>query len=108
MSTGLWEVYALRYAYHGRMAMENFIGGDPHDNSPMPLDYFIWAIVFDERVFVVDTGFDEVAAKKRGRNLVHSPSEGLKAIGIDPAKVENVIITHMHITKSRTHDISLS
>ncbi len=95
MEKNSWQVYALRYAHHDRMARENFIGGDPHD-GPMPLDYFIWAVVSRERVFVVDTGFDEAAAGRRQRKLLHSPGEGLKAIGIDPAKVEDVVITHMH------------
>ncbi len=39
-----YELYAVRYAHHDRRASENFIGGDPHD-GPMPLDYFVWAIV---------------------------------------------------------------
>ena len=39
-----YELYAIRYAHHDRRASENFIGGDPHD-GPMPLDYFVWAIV---------------------------------------------------------------
>ena len=46
--------------------------------------------------FVVDTGFDEVAAKERGRKMLHPVGEGLKALGVEPDKVENVIVTHMH------------
>ena len=38
-----YEIYAIKYAEHHRLAGENFIGGDPH-NGPMPLDYFVWAI----------------------------------------------------------------
>ena len=33
-----YEIYAIKYGHHGRLAAENFIGGDPH-NAPMPLDY---------------------------------------------------------------------
>ena len=44
MADTLWEVYAARYAHHERAARENFIAGDPHDESPMPLDYFVWAV----------------------------------------------------------------
>ena len=40
----MWEIYAIRYAHHERMARENFLAGDPHDDSPMPLDYYIWAL----------------------------------------------------------------
>lgn len=90
-----YDVYAIKYAHHDRAARENFIGGDPH-NGPMPLDYYVWAIIGKDRSFVVDTGFDEAAARKRGRELTRPPSEGLKALGLEPDRVEDVIVTHMH------------
>jgi glyoxylase-like metal-dependent hydrolase (beta-lactamase superfamily II) len=96
MSTGIWEAYALRYAHHRRMARENFLGGDPHDDNPMPMDYFIWVVRSGERVYVVDTGFDEATAKARGRDFLRAPAEGLKSIGVDPGDVEDVILSHMH------------
>ena len=70
-----WQVYAVRYGHHPeRRASENFIGGDPHEAS-MPLDFFVWAIVGEERVFVVDTGFDEAMGKRRKRQFLRSPAE---------------------------------
>jgi hypothetical protein len=96
MSTETYEVYAIHYGHHpNRFANENFIGGDAHE-GPMPLDYFVWAIVGEKRRFVVDTGFDTEMAGKRNRNVMRSPGVGLKAIGVDPASVEDVIVTHMH------------
>src|SRR6516162_10122568 len=94
MNQGLWQTFAIRYAWHHRTARENFLGGDAHD-GPMPIDYFIWAVISDDQAFVIDTGFDEAMARKRGRNFLHCPGEGLKKLGIDPATVEDVIITHM-------------
>jgi glyoxylase-like metal-dependent hydrolase (beta-lactamase superfamily II) len=90
-----YEVYAIRYARHDRRAAENFLGGDPHD-APMPLDYFVWAIIGGGKTYIIDTGFGVEQAQLRRRELLRSPAEGLAAIGIDPAKVEDVIITHMH------------
>jgi len=87
------------------MAQENFIGGDPHDDSPMPLDYFVWALVSNGRAVVVDTGFDETAAQRRERTLLNGPDNGLKAIGIDPARMEDVILTHMHYDHSGNHNL---
>jgi glyoxylase-like metal-dependent hydrolase (beta-lactamase superfamily II) len=90
-----YEVYAVRYARHDRRASENFLGGDVHD-GPMPLDYFVWAIRGGGKTYVVDTGFGAEQAHRRKRELLRSPADGLRAIGIDPAAVEDVIITHMH------------
>jgi glyoxylase-like metal-dependent hydrolase (beta-lactamase superfamily II) len=105
MSTGIWEAYAIRYAHHHRVARENFLGGDPHDESPMPIDYFIWAVRSGDRVFVIDTGFDEAMAKQRGRIFLHPPGEGLRKLGIDPAQVEDVILSHMHYDHAGNHDL---
>ncbi|HEY2417221.1 MAG TPA: N-acyl homoserine lactonase family protein [Steroidobacteraceae bacterium] len=91
-----YEIYAVRYARHSaRRASENFIGGDEHD-GPMPLDYFVWALKGPERTFVIDSGFDAAAAQARGREFMRCPGEGLRMIGIDPAQVRDVIVTHMH------------
>ena len=94
-----YEIYAVKYASSDRRSGENFIGGDPHD-APMPLDYFVWAITNENRTIVLDTGFDEAMAKQRGRTHLRSPGEGLVMIGIDPASVEDVIISHMHYDHS--------
>ena len=101
---GTWEVFAVRYAHHERMAKENFLGGDIHD-GPMPMDYFVWALRQGDRVIAIDTGFDEAMAKKRGRQFLHSPVEGLKQVGIDAATVKDVIISHMHYDHSGNHGL---
>jgi glyoxylase-like metal-dependent hydrolase (beta-lactamase superfamily II) len=100
----IYEVYAVRYAHHERRASENFYGGDPHD-GPMPLDYFVWAIKGEKRTLILDTGFDAAMAKKRGRDFLRPPREGLLAIGIDPAAVEDVIISHMHYDHAGNNDL---
>jgi glyoxylase-like metal-dependent hydrolase (beta-lactamase superfamily II) len=91
-----YEIYAIRYGHHDRKAHENFLFGDSHDDSDMPLDYFVWAIVGEDRTFVLDTGFGPEMETKRGRRIVRPVAEGLTAIGIDPATVGDVILSHMH------------
>jgi glyoxylase-like metal-dependent hydrolase (beta-lactamase superfamily II) len=99
-----YEVYAIRYARHDRRASENFLGGDPHD-GPMPIDYFVWAVVGGGKTFIVDTGFGSEQAEKRKRELIRSPADGLRSLDIDPARVEDVIITHMHYDHAGNLDL---
>ena len=90
-----YEIYAIKYAEHDRPASANFIGGDPHD-GPMPLDYFTWVVKGRDKAWVVDTGFDFDMGKQRARRELRSALDGLKALGIDATRIEDVIITHMH------------
>jgi glyoxylase-like metal-dependent hydrolase (beta-lactamase superfamily II) len=99
-----YEVYAIRYAHHERLARENFLLGDPHD-GPMPLDYFLWAVRGNGRTFIVDTGFDEAMARKRGRHFLLRPEKGLEVLGIDHRTVEDVILTHLHHDHSGNHHL---
>ena len=99
-----YEVYAVRYARHDRPARDNFLDSDPHE-GPMPLDYFVWAIVGEGRTWVVDSGFGEVEAKARGRQLLRSPADGLRAVGVDPGAVADVIVTHMHYDHAGNLDL---
>ena len=104
VSSDIYQIYAVRYAHHHRMARDNFYGGDPHD-GPMPLDYFVWAVVGESRTLVFDTGFDAAMAKKRGREFLRPPRDGLLAIGVDPDRVEDVVISHMHYDHAGNNDL---
>jgi Zn-dependent hydrolases, including glyoxylases len=104
MADDVHDIYAIRYGHHDRKSSENFIGGDPHDVL-QPLDYFVWAIVGAHGTFIVDTGFDETMAQKRKRLVTNPIGEGLKAIGIDPETVENVIVTHLHYDHAGNYEL---
>ncbi len=99
------KVQAIRYARHDRKAAENFLGGDDHATD-MPLDYYVWAIHRDEGPpIVVDTGFGAEAALRRGRTILPPVAQGLRDAGVDPAAVEDVIVTHMHYDHAGSLDI---
>jgi glyoxylase-like metal-dependent hydrolase (beta-lactamase superfamily II) len=70
----------------------------------MALDYFVWAIVGAERTVVVDTGFDYEEGKRRDRKIFRLPREGLEMIGVDVAKAEDVVVTHLHYDHAGTVD----
>lgn len=98
-----YRVYAVKYAERDARRGEHFLGGDPHD-APMPMDYYVWALVGGDRTWVVDTGFGEPDATSRGRRLVRSVTEALATIDIDAATVADVIITHLHYDHIGGHD----
>ena len=104
MNDPVYEVYAVKYAHHERRSHENFLGGDAHD-VPMPLDYFVWLIRGGGREIVVDTGFSAAMAKKRRRNHLRCPTEGLRLLGCDAAQVRDVVITHLHYDHAGNFDL---
>ncbi len=92
-----YEVFALRYAERtARARQELFLEPvDDHD-SPMPLAYYIWVVRNENRTIIVDTGFNQHQGKLRGCSAMRLPRLMLAELGIDAAKVEDVVITHMH------------
>ena len=92
-----YEIYAVKYAtMRERKRSDNFITPDRHESASMPIDYFVWAVVGNDRSYVVDTGFEPKVAERRGRSLIRSVSEALETIGIEAATAPDVIVTHLH------------
>jgi glyoxylase-like metal-dependent hydrolase (beta-lactamase superfamily II) len=91
-----WNVYAVKYA--GRMADadEYFLSRQRDMSGPQDMAYYIWVAVRDDRVVLVDTGWNEVSATKRGRDRGEPLEVALGAVGISPADVTDVVITHLH------------
>lgn len=90
-----YEVFAVRYGTRDARRHEHFVFRDAHD-GPMPMDYFVWAIVGAGRTVVVDTGYAKEEGEGRGRQFLRCPTDGLRAVGVDAKAVTDVIITHMH------------
>lgn len=93
--TAPFEVYAIRYATVARRSAENYIGADPHEIAAR-MDYFVWLARRGGEVYVIDTGFNEAAARRRRRDFLRSPVEGLEALGVGASAVTDVILTHLH------------
>jgi glyoxylase-like metal-dependent hydrolase (beta-lactamase superfamily II) len=92
----LWELFAVRFAsIEDRRVHDNFIVRDMHD-GPMPLDFYFWFARNRHRTVLIDTGFAQSSARKRGRALEHAPHELLQRVGIDPETIEDVVLTHLH------------
>ena len=82
-----YELYAIRYATRDARRSDHFIGGDPHD-GPMPMDYFTWVAISPERSFVIDSGFTEEMAVKRGRRFLRCPIDALALLGLSADSVQ--------------------
>jgi glyoxylase-like metal-dependent hydrolase (beta-lactamase superfamily II) len=94
------RIHAVRYARRDGRRSEHFYGGDPHD-APMPMDYYLWAVVDDDgRAIVVDAGFTEEVARRRGREMVADPVALLAELGVAAADVRDVVLTHLHYDHS--------
>ena len=92
-----YQIYAIRYARKDdRRSSENFVGGDAAD-TPMPLDFFVWALVSRDRTVIVDTGFDEKSGKPRGYAISRPVAEGLKQIDINPDGIEWFAVLHVEL-----------
>jgi glyoxylase-like metal-dependent hydrolase (beta-lactamase superfamily II) len=102
-TTEPYEVYAIRYATRQAQRRDHFVGGDAHD-GPMPMDYFVWLLRNSGSTIVVDTGFNEQMAIKRGRQFLRAPAAGLALMGVDAAQVEHVVLTHLHYDHVGTFD----
>ena len=91
-----FEVFAIRYGHLGnRHPGQSYILADPHEYGP-DLDYFVWVVRRSDCMFVVDTGFAEESAIRRKREHLRSPVDALRLLNIDPDKVTDVILTHLH------------
>lgn len=89
-----YRVHAVRYAHRACTSSEAFHGD--HHQSPMTMDYFVWALTNGRHTVVVDLGFTEAVGTRRGRQFLRCPGRGLAEIGIDAATVGHVILSHFH------------
>ena len=91
-----YEVYAIKYAeLKDRPARDIFLSADLHE-APVDMDYYVWLLRNSERSILVDTGFNLSTAEMRGRCFVRCPGDGLRVLGEDPARLTDIIITHLH------------
>jgi glyoxylase-like metal-dependent hydrolase (beta-lactamase superfamily II) len=93
-----YEVLAVRYGTRTATRAESFLNyhvyGEP--DAQFGMDYFFWIVRDSERTVVVDCGFDAEAGKRRGRSLLVDPTDALRGLGVDPARVSQVVVSHAH------------
>ena len=96
------EVLAVRYGHRVTTRAESYLNFRLYrePDADLALDYFFWVIrdvtPGNGEVILVDTGFAPEIGDRRGRAHHATPAEALPALGIDPASVATVVITHAH------------
>ncbi|WP_300035441.1 N-acyl homoserine lactonase family protein [uncultured Roseobacter sp.] len=92
----VWEVHAIKYAdRNSRTRADSFIFDDNHD-APHPMDYFMWLLRCGSEKILVDTGYDTMEARERGRPIRLDPGAALAPLGITPDDITDIIVTHLH------------
>jgi glyoxylase-like metal-dependent hydrolase (beta-lactamase superfamily II) len=90
-----WDVHAIRLGSVERPARENFL--QPGDRTgSMRLDFTIWLLRSGDDMVLLDTGFAAEAGLRRGRVADRTPALALVELGLDPADVGHVVLSHAH------------
>jgi glyoxylase-like metal-dependent hydrolase (beta-lactamase superfamily II) len=107
-----YRVLAVRYAErtttYGNAYHRWSSYGQP--DGPLDMSYYFWVLfpvaarvaggagggAASDGVIVIDTGFDPVRGEAMGRHCLCRPGEALALVGVDPASVTRLVISHMH------------
>jgi glyoxylase-like metal-dependent hydrolase (beta-lactamase superfamily II) len=102
VTTETYEIVAIKYGeFASRRRADSFLMPDDHD-APHPIDYFVWLVRNGNRTILVDCGFEEVEAAKRGRRIARTPAGALETLGIPASRVDQLIVTHLHYDHAGT------
>jgi glyoxylase-like metal-dependent hydrolase (beta-lactamase superfamily II) len=91
-------VLAVRYGHRVTSYAEMYLNysfyGEP--DADLDVAYYFWIIRNGSRVTLVDTGFAPEVGDRRRRAHHATPTQALAALGINPADVDTIVITHAH------------
>ncbi len=98
MKRAEYEVLAVRYGARSSVRSENFLNfqsyGEP--DSAIEVDYFFWVVRGGGSAIIVDTGFFPGAGERRRRTSLCTPADVLPRLGLSPADIGQVVVTHAH------------
>jgi glyoxylase-like metal-dependent hydrolase (beta-lactamase superfamily II) len=93
-----YEVQAVRYGALSTTRAELFYRhpsyGEP--DAEIEMSYYFWLLRRGPETIVVDCGFDPAVGARRGRTSLWAPLDALRALGVVPADVSTVVVTHLH------------
>ena len=94
----VFEILAIRYGTVRSTKSDLYYRfhayGEP--DGPVDMDFFFYVLRGDAETILIDTGFRPDAAPPRGRQCLIAPRDALERLGVDPAGVARLVITHFH------------
>lgn len=97
-----YRVLAVRYAERETTLGEAYYRwssyGEP--DGPLAMSYYFWILeplhAPSSPPIVLDCGFEPARGERMGRRCLCRPSDAMARLGIDPAAVEKLLISHIH------------
>jgi glyoxylase-like metal-dependent hydrolase (beta-lactamase superfamily II) len=93
-----YEVFAIRYGRRDTRKSEVYLNYGVYSEPDMPIamDYYFWVARGTDRVVLFDCGFARDAGLRRGRTLLIDPLDALALLGVAPAEISHVLVSHAH------------
>ena len=93
-----YEVTAVRYGTRWTTKSDVFLhfGVYGEADEPTQMDYFFWVARSSERAILIDCGFNDASGGRRGRTMLCPPAAALRRLGIEPADISMLVLTHAH------------
>jgi glyoxylase-like metal-dependent hydrolase (beta-lactamase superfamily II) len=93
-----YEVLAVRYGTRQTSAADVFLSYPVYgeQDRPLGMDYFFWVARSPSRTIVVDSGFSPEGGAARRRTTLMDMATALRAAGVNPDDVGQVVVTHAH------------
>ena len=91
-----FEVYALCYGRRTGFRGEHFLGYDGNSADPHPTAYYVWLAVSPAHTVLVDAGIRAERAREIDGLDYVEPVRLLADLGVAPAAVDHVVLTHLH------------
>jgi glyoxylase-like metal-dependent hydrolase (beta-lactamase superfamily II) len=93
-----YDVIAVRYGTVETRKAECYHRYHAYGGPDMAvrMDYFFWVLRRGSDVTLVDAGFDPAVGTRRGRTSLCDLPAALDRLGVSPAAVSRVIVTHCH------------